>query len=368
MTKAKLTEQDFAEAAAELKCDVAAIKAVCEVEAPKGGFLDDGTDRPTILFERHKFRTFTGGRYDTTHPDLSNKKAGGYGPAGAHQWKRFSRAFALDAKAAMKACSWGKFQIMGFNFKSAGFNSLDDFVDAMKVSESEQLKAFVQIIKSFALDDELRAHQWSRLAAGYNGDNYKINKYDLKLAIAHKKHSAGTGVFVGSSVIDDVDLETEAETHESAEQHVDDDDALNDALAAAAHEVSTPAVKAPVPQEQKPPLAPDAVVEVKQVEALPAPEPTIMSGVKTHWAAAMGFLTSAGAGAVAFIEGLPAALIYGFFAFATIIVVAYIVQRAMMRNKAENRQLERDKMAHELTLAQIKTASDQYAYTVKVTT
>ncbi|WP_373427998.1 N-acetylmuramidase domain-containing protein, partial [Chryseobacterium sp. WLY505] len=47
-----LTEQDYINAAKELGCEVSAIKAVSEVEAPKGGFQADGT--PTILFERHK--------------------------------------------------------------------------------------------------------------------------------------------------------------------------------------------------------------------------------------------------------------------------------------------------------------------------
>lgn len=208
--KPKLTEEGFAEAARLLGCDVAAIKAVCEVEAPKGGFLPD--DRVTILFERHKFHRFTGGIYSKQYPDISNPSAGGYGSAGAHQYERFSRAFVLDPKAAMKSCSWGKFQIMGFNFASAGFDSLDSFVTAMKISEDEQLKAFVHIVKSFALADELRRRDWAAFARGYNGANYRINRYDTKLAAAYRRHSAGFAKTdtsqddrtIGSSVIDDL--------------------------------------------------------------------------------------------------------------------------------------------------------------------
>lgn len=352
MSKPKLTEQDFVNAAQELNCDVAAIKAVCEVEAPKGGFLEDG--RPTILFERHKFHKFTGGRFSAEHPDISSAKAGGYGPAGAHQWRRFSRAFALDAKAAMKSCSWGKFQIMGFNFVSAGFKSLDAFVDAMKVSEGEQLKAFVNIIKSFTLEDELRNHDWRRFAAGYNGANYKINKYDTKLAAAHKKYSreAGTQLAVGASVIDDVELDTEV----GAEvEHIDEQ---TEAVVAA------PATAQPV--EQKPPIDPTAVVEVKKTETTNASQ-SLSGGIKTHIAAVIGFVTTSGAGVAAFLAKSPSALIYGFFGAATIILVAYVFSRTYMRNQDEQRKLRRDELAHELTLAQLKTASDPYAYTVKVT-
>lgn len=203
--KPKLTEAGFAAAAELLGCEVAAIKAVCEVEAPKGGFLDD--DRVRILFERHKFHRFTGGIFSAEHSDISNKAPGGYGPEGAHQWARFSKAFALDPKAAMKSCSWGKFQIMGFNFASAGFDSLDTFVEAMKVSEDEQLKAFVAIVKSFALTDELQRHDWAGFARGYNGENYKINRYDTKLAAAYAKHKHDPAFKgeVGHSILADIE-------------------------------------------------------------------------------------------------------------------------------------------------------------------
>ena len=184
--KEKLTEAGFQAAAAELGCEVAAIKAVCEVEAPKGGFLDD--DRVRILFERHKFHKFTAGLYDDTHPDISNPKPGGYGEEGAHQYARFSQAFRLDPRSAMKSASWGKFQIMGFNFAEAGFDSVNAFVDAMKLSEDEQLQAFVQLVKSFSLADELRSHDWAGFARVYNGEKYRINHYDTKLAAAYEKY------------------------------------------------------------------------------------------------------------------------------------------------------------------------------------
>lgn len=89
----------------------------------------------------------------------------------------------------MKSASWGKFQIMGFNYKAAGFEDVGAFVDAMKVSEDAQLQAFVNVVKSFGLADKLRRRDWAGFARGYNGENYKINRYDEKLATAYRKYS-----------------------------------------------------------------------------------------------------------------------------------------------------------------------------------
>ena len=204
--KPTLTEAGFAQAAQELNCDIPAIKAVCDVEAPKGGFLPDG--RPTILFERHKFYKYTGKSKSPflAHSDICNPKPGGYGPAGAHQWARFSKAFALDPQAAMLSCSWGKFQIMGFNFALAGFESLDAFVEAMKESEDRQLQAFVKFLKATGLDRKLRRHDWAGFALGYNGENYEINQYDKKLARAYAIRSREVvPSTVGASVASDVE-------------------------------------------------------------------------------------------------------------------------------------------------------------------
>src|SRR5262245_15666024 len=53
------------------------------------GFRSDG--RPQILYERHKFREFTGGRFDD-HPQVSGPR-GGYGSL-ADQYKKLDAAVA----------------------------------------------------------------------------------------------------------------------------------------------------------------------------------------------------------------------------------------------------------------------------------
>lgn len=182
----KLQECDFVTAAKLLDCEVAAIKAVHEVEVRGKAFQADG--QPTILFERHKFHKYTQGKFSTKYPDISNPKAGGYGSSSS-QHARLQRAVALDRNAALMSASWGAFQIMGFNYEAAGFKNLQSFITAMYAGEVEQLLAFVAFVKSQGLQKYIKSKNWAKFAEGYNGSNYRINKYDEKLAAAYKKFS-----------------------------------------------------------------------------------------------------------------------------------------------------------------------------------
>lgn len=190
-----LTESDFKEAAKLLNCDVAAIKAVAEVESSGNGFLTDG--RVKILFEGHQFHKHTKGAYAESHPAICyekwTKKHYTKGPnadvRGAGELARLEQAMSLDREAALKSASYGKFQIMGFNFSSCDFHDVEEFYAAMQASEGAQLKAFCCFIKANNLDGHLRKHRWASFARGYNGPSYAENKYDKKLAVAHAKYS-----------------------------------------------------------------------------------------------------------------------------------------------------------------------------------
>ena len=178
----KLTKKDYQKAANELQVDVAVIKAVCKVEAPMGGFLSNGT--PVILFERHKFHQFTKGIFSQDYPSISNPRPGGYkGKYKEHD--RLQSAVNLDRESALLSASWGKFQIMGFNYKLCGFEDLQDFINAMFKSEEEQLYAFVNFIKSVKLQDELQRKDWKAFAKAYNGKAYRKNKYAKRMQEAY---------------------------------------------------------------------------------------------------------------------------------------------------------------------------------------
>lgn len=183
-----LTDADFERAATTLGCSVAAVRAVAQVESLGGGYLPDA--RPKILFERHWFHKLTQGKWSSANSHISWPKAGGY-KGGAAEYGRLEEAIKLDRTAALKSASWGAFQVMGFNHKLVGYDDVESFVKAMVAGSGKQLDAFVAFIRSNKLDDELKRLDWAGFARGYNGQNYRINKYDEKMARAYANFSQG---------------------------------------------------------------------------------------------------------------------------------------------------------------------------------
>lgn len=195
-----LTEQDYIQAAKTLRCDVSAIRAVAEVESPKGGFLYDdhaGEWRPTVLFERHVMYRRYKDKYGyekvismvNQYPDVINPKSGGYiGDEAEH--RRIEKARKIDKNIGLESASWGMFQIMGYHWKALGFASVVDFVMAMSESESQQLEIFVKFIQANkTLLNAIRAKDFDLFALTYNGAGYRKNQYDVKMARANNKHA-----------------------------------------------------------------------------------------------------------------------------------------------------------------------------------
>lgn len=188
-----ISERSYEHAAWLLMCDIPAMKAVAEVESgPLGAFLSTG--EPVILFERHVFHRLTGGRYDGSrvtsggdHWLISSPVPGGYGPSSI-QHRKLQYAAAMDRTAALRACSWGLFQIMGLNHQNAGYAQLQRFVNAMYRSADDHLRAFAMFIRSNGLlVDALRTHDWYTFARIYNGPKFRENRYDSKLSEAYNR-------------------------------------------------------------------------------------------------------------------------------------------------------------------------------------
>ena len=91
-----------------LQVELAALKAVAEVESGGSGFLPAPDLRPKILFEGHIFHRLTSGRYSVSHPNISYPKwdRRQYSGSLAGEWRRLDKAAALDAAAAMQSASW----------------------------------------------------------------------------------------------------------------------------------------------------------------------------------------------------------------------------------------------------------------------
>jgi hypothetical protein len=180
---------DIAAAAARIGCSILQLEAVRAVEAAGRGF--DRAGRPKILFERHKFHRFTGGRFSPT--DFSQSRGGGYTNDANRNgindsWDKLSDAIATgQVNAAFMSASWGAFQIMGEWWDEMGYVSPFAMVAAATISEAHHLDMLVRFIRFHRLEDEVRAitsnPETNRaFAAAYNGPGYRRNNYHIKLA------------------------------------------------------------------------------------------------------------------------------------------------------------------------------------------
>lgn len=106
----------------------------------------------------------------------------------------------LDRKAALLSASYGRYQIMGFNYNLAGYEDVEDYVRDAFISESNHLSAFVRfILNNKKLSESIKNKDWPTFARYYNGSGYKENKYDLKLESAYEKYSNwGKAIYIYS--------------------------------------------------------------------------------------------------------------------------------------------------------------------------
>jgi len=173
----KLTDYDIPRIGHTIDVGEDEVHAVLDVESKGNGFDKHGVIR---LFEEHVF-------YRQLPKALRREavKKGLAYPKWRRNYKnnytRFLKAYKFHSEAALMACSWGLGQVMGFNYRVAGYSTVEQMVEVFTVSEAYQLEAMIEFIKSNNLDDELRNHDWSGFARGYNGKGYKRNRYDERL-------------------------------------------------------------------------------------------------------------------------------------------------------------------------------------------
>ncbi len=193
----RLTDEDFREVAEELGVEVAAIKAVVEIEAgaKHEGFWANG--KPIINFDLSMFRKFASrnkinlSRYQRSHAVVFAKpNRARYGSYQAAQQARLDAARTIDDKTAIEGTFWGMFQLGGFNWKVCGTSSPDEFVRLMSRSERDQLELFAEFIRETGMLPLLKAKNWSAFARRFNGPSYARRGYHTRLARAYAKYKA----------------------------------------------------------------------------------------------------------------------------------------------------------------------------------
>ena len=177
---------DYQSAADQIGAEVAAVKAIAEVESSGRGFQNG---RPIIRLEAHWFGKLTGYQFNESHPHISCRAwtpslaARNQGEA----WAQFEEAASLDEGAAIQATSWGWPQVMGFNYTKLGYASPQEFRDAMN-TDAGQLDVFLRFIKSSPpILDAVKRHDWYTFALFYNGSG-QVDYYAGKIAEAYARN------------------------------------------------------------------------------------------------------------------------------------------------------------------------------------
>lgn len=198
-TRRFLSEADLQRAADSLNIEIAAIKAVNEVESRGEGFLNG---QPVILFERHVFwKRLRGAGIDPRpfqagNEDILSTQWGGY-IGGVAEYERMARAQMIDSASALESASWGLFQIMGYHWETLGYRDVKDFVGKMQRSEADHLEAFVRFLKANRLDrflrrdagqESLQLRNFTDFARGYNGRSFERNHYHTKMMKAYRRY------------------------------------------------------------------------------------------------------------------------------------------------------------------------------------
>ena len=188
-----ISAEAFAAAARDYRLEEACIRAVASVESGGDGF--DSQGRPKILFEGHVFwrrlehygedpAVLAIGNEAVLHPTWASRPSDAYR---RDQYERLEEARAVDPTegdaAAFEACSWGKFQIMGYHWEQLGYGFLGEFLQEMHRDEGAHLEAFMRYVKvnrsrGEFLIEHLRRKDWAAFARAYNGPGYRKNRYD----------------------------------------------------------------------------------------------------------------------------------------------------------------------------------------------
>lgn len=188
---------------------VEALAAVLKVESGGRAFSNDG--RTIIRFENHQFYKYWGkthqADYDQHFKHSATESWKGHqwrkDATGAWidshknqdgEWEQMAYARSLDDTAALQSASYGAGQVMGFNYASLGFASVQDMVKAFDAGIKGQLDGMIAFIKNNkACMDALKAGDYTAFATSYNGPGQAATYGALikAAADAYKKVTAG---------------------------------------------------------------------------------------------------------------------------------------------------------------------------------
>lgn len=333
------------------------IHMLIEVETRGTGY--DRQKRVIMLFEPHKFDKHL--RKDKTKLQTARNLGLAYPVWGTKKYPkdsypRFLQAVEIDETAAYASCSWGLGQIMGENFRMAGYNSPQEMVEAFAESEANQLEAMIAFAKSADIDDDLQridrklkagqnvtATDCIPIARGWNGSAFAKHNYHGRLAAAANKWRK---IKDTPFTLDDIRKAAKQESIKAEETNqvfeAENDDSLDDKVIIEKEQnVSTTTQPSKTGEsEGTPPPAP--------AQEIQASKPSLWSRVT-----AVSFPGGAGAillGLKAFVTGIPP---WGWGVVGLSFVILCIVG-AWLYNESMKRAAERTRIASTAAADQTK--------------
>ncbi|WP_310620904.1 N-acetylmuramidase domain-containing protein [Flexibacterium corallicola] len=177
-----------------MQCDEDVLQAILEVESKGDAF--DHRGRLIILPEKHVFYRELPKelRAKAVRQGLAVKRWSkanykGLGKSGSNErWDLLERMADFHEEAALKSCSYGMAQIMGFNHAKCDHASVTGFVRALAQNSLQQVDAFLSFLDSSGLDDALRKGDFRAIARVYNGSG-QVEFYAQQMAQAYARLS-----------------------------------------------------------------------------------------------------------------------------------------------------------------------------------
>ena len=204
----RLTREQMDQVAHQYGVAPAALCAVTRVESSGSGYLPNG--QPKILFERHvlwKRLQIPGRGIDPNllaaqRPDLCGRRWDRrYYLGGVREYSRVADVILWGQrhdpsrwegykKAAYESCSWGLFQLMGFHYRTVGYDDIYKMVHKFRETEVSQLDAIMKFLVSSGGIGPLRNQDWRTFAFRYNGSG-QVDLYATRLRQAYVACSQG---------------------------------------------------------------------------------------------------------------------------------------------------------------------------------
>jgi hypothetical protein len=160
------------------------IHAVWDVEAASKA--SDASGRLPMLYEPHIAWRETKGAQRRRLADAGLAYAKWKKSYPKDSYPRLLKAIEIAGLKALRWCSWGSPQIMGFNHEAAGYATPEAMVLDFIEDEDNQLEAFIRFVIAKNLGDEIRDHRWQGFENGYNGGG-QGGAYARKLEDAFKR-------------------------------------------------------------------------------------------------------------------------------------------------------------------------------------